>query len=69
MGVVNWVREVVLAMGLVFALEGILLAGLTDSMKKRLLDMAKADSGKLRTMGLVSAAFGVALVWAAKMLA
>jgi len=56
-------------MGLVFALEGILLAGLTDSMKKRLLDMAKADSGKLRTMGLVSAAFGVALVWAAKMLA
>ena len=65
----SWQREVVLALGLVFALEGILLAGLTEPMKKRLLDMAKADSGRLRTMGVVSAAFGVALVWAAKMLA
>jgi len=66
---VNWVREVVLAIGLVFALEGILLAGLTDTMKKRVADMTKVDNGRLRNMGLAAAAFGVALVWAAKMLA
>ncbi len=65
----TWARDVLLAAGLVFAFEGILLAGLTDALKKRWLAMAKANDSRLRTAGLVAAAFGVALVWAAKMMA
>ena len=62
-------RELLLAVGLVFAIEGIALAGFTDRLKKRLADVAKADSGRLRNVGLGAAAFGVALVWAARMMA
>lgn len=65
----TWARDVLLAIGLVFAFEGILLAGLTDALKKRWLAMAKVDDSRLRTGGLLAAAFGVALVWAAKMMA
>ena len=63
------IREALLAIGLLFALEGILLAGMTDKVKRRMAEIARADSGMLRNIGLGAAAFGVALVWAARMLA
>ena len=62
-------REALLAIGLLFALEGILLAGMTDNVKRRMAELARADSAMLRNIGLGAAAFGVALVWAARMLA
>ena len=61
-------HEAALAIGLLFALEGIVLAAMTDGMKRRMGELARADSGLLRNIGLGAAAFGVALVWAARMM-
>jgi uncharacterized protein YjeT (DUF2065 family) len=41
-------RDFAAAIGLVFALEGLLMAGFTDSMRKRMAAAAREDATKLR---------------------
>jgi hypothetical protein len=56
------------AIGLVFAIEGLLLAGFTDAMRKRMAEVARMDARRLRWFGLGAAAVGVLIVWAARTL-
>ena len=59
-------NDFVAAIGLVFAIEGILMAGFTDTMKKRMAELARLESGPLRNFGLGAAVAGVLIVWAAR---
>jgi uncharacterized protein YjeT (DUF2065 family) len=59
-------RDFSAAVGLVFAIEGLLLAGFTETMRGRMAKAAKTESRRLRLLGLVAAIVGVAIVWAAR---
>jgi len=59
-------REFIAAIGLFVAIEGILMAGFTETMKRRMADVAKQDPHRLRSIGLAAAVFGVLIVWAAR---
>ncbi len=61
-------RDFAAAIGLVFAIEGLLMAGFTDSMRKRMAAAAREDVTKLRSVGLAVALLGVAIVWASRSL-
>lgn len=61
-------RDFCAAIGLVFAIEGLLLAGFTDVMRKRMAEVARQKSGRLRGAGLGAAVLGVAIVWVARTL-
>jgi uncharacterized protein YjeT (DUF2065 family) len=61
-------RDFGAAIGLVFAIEGLLLAGFTDAMRKRMAEVARLDPRRLRWFGLGAAAVGVLIVWAARTL-
>ena len=61
-------RDFGAAIGLVFAIEGLLLAGFTEPMRKRMAQTAKEDPQRLRLFGLGAAIVGVAIVWAARSL-
>jgi uncharacterized protein YjeT (DUF2065 family) len=54
------------AVGLVFAIEGLLLAGFTEAMRKRMAEVARQNPGRLRGVGLGAAIVGVAIVWLAR---
>ena len=60
-------RDFGAAIGLVFAIEGLLMAGFTESMRKRMAAAAREDATKLRSVGL-AALVGVAIVWASRAL-
>jgi len=57
-------RDFGAAIGRVFAIEGLLMAGFTESMRKRMAAAAREDPHKLRGVGLGAALVGVAIVWA-----
>ena len=61
-------RDLSAAIGLVFAIEGLLMAGFTESMRKRMAAAAREDPNKLRGVGLGAALLGVAIVWASRSL-
>ncbi|MFY9968882.1 MAG: DUF2065 domain-containing protein [Roseiarcus sp.] len=61
-------RDFGAAIGLVFAIEGLLMAGFTESMRKRMAAAAREDPTKLRSVGLAAALVGVAIVWASRAL-
>jgi hypothetical protein len=59
-------RDFVAAMGLVLAIEGLLMAGFTETMKRRMAEVARVEPNRLRGVGLGAAVFGVLIVWAAR---
>ena len=61
-------RDFGAALGLVFAIEGLLLAAFTEPMRRRMADVSRQDPRRLRWFGLGAAVFGVAVVWAARTL-
>jgi len=61
-------RDFIVALGLVFAIEGLLLASFTEPMRRRMADVARADPNVLRVAGLVAAGFGVLIVWVVRSL-
>jgi len=61
-------RDFSVAVGLVFAIEGLLMAGFTESMRKRMAAAAREDPSKLRGVGLGAALLGVAIIWASRSL-
>lgn len=61
-------RDFIVALGLAFAIEGLLMAGFAESMRKRMAAVAREDPNKLRGMGLGAALVGVAMVWATRSL-
>ena len=61
-------RDFSVAIGLALAIEGLLMAGFTNSMCARMAADAREDPGKLRGIGLGAAFLGVAIVWASRSL-
>ena len=61
-------RDFVAAMGLVLAIEGLLMAGFTETMKRRMAEVARVQPNRLRGVGLGAAVFGVLVDWAARSL-
>ncbi len=59
-------RDFLVGLGLVFAIEGLIVAGFPGFIKSRIREMLEAPDGRLRIMGLISAAIGVAIVFAVK---
>jgi uncharacterized protein YjeT (DUF2065 family) len=55
--------EVVAAIGLILAMEGALYALFPDLMRKMAAQIVQTPGDTLRTVGVVSAAAGVAVVW------
>lgn len=61
-------RDLVAALGLALAIEGILFASFPDAVKRAMMDAAASPRDRMRLVGIVSGVLGVALVWAARRL-
>lgn len=59
-------RDLLVALALMFALEGLAFAAFPEAMRRAMRDAAETPGGVLRMIGLVSALFGVILLWAAR---
>lgn len=62
------VRDFASALGLVFAIEGLLMAAFTERMRQAMAAVAQEDPARLRAAGLGAAVVGVAIVWATRSL-
>ena len=51
------------ALGLLFALEGLVFAAFPAAAKRAMLSMAETPESAMRMVGVVSAVFGVVIVW------
>jgi uncharacterized protein YjeT (DUF2065 family) len=60
--------ELLIAIGLVLALEGALYAGFPAAMKRMMAMVLELPDETLRNAGLVAAAIGVFIVWLVKSL-
>jgi uncharacterized protein YjeT (DUF2065 family) len=59
-------RSFVAALGLILAIEGLLLAGFPATMRRALSAAASREPGRLRVIGLTAAIVGVVVVWLAR---
>ena len=58
--------DLVAALGLALAVEGILFAAFPDSVRRAMYEAAHTPSDRMRLVGIVSAVVGVAIVWAVR---
>ncbi len=61
-------RDFIVAIGLAVAIEGLLMAGFAESMRRRMAAVAREDPNKLCGVGLGAALVGVAVVWVTRSL-
>ncbi|CAN7298067.1 DUF2065 domain-containing protein [Boseaceae bacterium BT-24-1] len=54
------------ALGLVFAIEGLLFASIPEIAKEALRSASETPAERMRLIGIVSAVVGVGLVWLAR---
>lgn len=59
-------RDLVVALGLALAIEGILFASFPDGMKRAMMEAAASPRDRMRLVGIVSAVLGVVIVWVAR---
>jgi uncharacterized protein YjeT (DUF2065 family) len=55
--------DFLVALGLVFAIEGIVFAAFPAMAKRAMVSVIDTPEGSLRLVGVVSAVLGVGLVW------
>jgi uncharacterized protein YjeT (DUF2065 family) len=55
--------DFIVALGLFFAFEGLVLAAFPDGAKHMMKSVLAAPNGQLRIAGIVSAIIGVVIVW------
>ncbi len=55
--------ELVVAIGLVFAIEGLVFAAFPQAAKRLVASALETPDGSLRVAGIVSAVLGVILIW------
>jgi uncharacterized protein YjeT (DUF2065 family) len=55
--------DFIVALGLVFVIEGLIFAASPASAKNAMAHVLKTADGTLRVIGIVSAVLGVVLVW------
>ena len=55
--------DFLIALGLVFAIEGLVFAAFPATVKRAMAHVMETPDAALRIVGLVSAAIGIALIW------
>ena len=55
--------ELVVALGLALAIEGLLFAAFPDAVKRAMVEAAQTPSDRMRIVGIGSAVIGVVIVW------
>ena len=58
--------DLIAALGLALAVEGILFAAFPDGMRRAMFEAAHSPSDRMRLVGLLSALVGLAIVWLAR---
>jgi uncharacterized protein YjeT (DUF2065 family) len=58
--------DFVVALGLVFAIEGLLFAAFPGLSKRAMANVLETPDAVLRIIGIASALIGVALIWAVR---
>ena len=58
--------DLVAALGLALALEGLVFAAFPEAVRRAMLDAAETPRERMRLVGIVSAVLGVAIVWAVR---
>jgi uncharacterized protein YjeT (DUF2065 family) len=58
--------DFLVAIGLVFVIEGLIFAALPEQARRALLQVAQTPESSLRVVGIVSAVLGLILVWAVR---
>ena len=56
-------RDFLVALGLVFAIEGLVFAAFPGSVKRAMLSVLETPEAHLRVIGIGSALIGVTLIW------
>jgi uncharacterized protein YjeT (DUF2065 family) len=57
------VFDLVAALGLALAIEGLLCAAFPNGMRRAMADAAESPPERIRLVGIASAVLGVAVVW------
>jgi uncharacterized protein len=60
--------DLVAALGLALAVEGLLFAAFPDAVKRAMIEAAQSQSDRMRLVGILSAVIGVVIVWVARKL-
>ena len=60
--------DLLAALGLALAIEGLLFAAFPDVVRRAMIEAAHSPSDRMRLVGIVSAVLGVVIVWAARKL-
>jgi uncharacterized protein len=60
--------DLVAALGLALAVEGLLFAAFPDAVKRAMIEAAQSQSDRMRFVGILSAVIGVVIVWVARKL-
>jgi uncharacterized protein len=55
--------DLIAALGLALAVEGILFAAFPDGMRRAMYEAAHSPSDRMRLVGIVSALIGVGIIW------
>ena len=55
--------DFLIALGLVFAIEGLVFAAFPGTVKRAMIQVMETPDSALRIIGIVSAILGVALIW------
>lgn len=58
--------DLVAALGVALAVEGILFAAFPDGVRRAMYEAAHTPSDRMRLVGIISAAAGIAIVWAVR---
>ena len=55
--------DLIAALGLALAVEGILFAAFPDGMRRAMYEAAHSPSDRMRIVGLISALVGIGIIW------
>ena len=58
--------DLIAALGLALAVEGILFAAFPEAVKRAMIEAAQAPGDRMRLVGILSAVIGVVIVWVAR---
>ena len=58
--------DLVAALGLALAIEGLVFAAFPEAVRRAMLDAAETPRERMRLVGIVSAVLGVVIVWSVR---
>jgi hypothetical protein len=58
--------DLIAALGLVLAVEGLLFAAFPEAVRRAMIDAAQSPADRMRLVGIGSAVVGVVLLWVAR---